>query len=65
MNIALKKAGEIDRGVMVAIAPDGGEKYLSTALCDPTLCLACATKFGIHCAYSDGTPVSKMLSTGL
>ena len=63
-HVALKKAKDIDRGVMVVMAPDGGEKYLSTTLCDPVLCLACAKKYGIHCSYSDGTPVSKMLSTG-
>ena len=33
-HIALRKASEIDRGVMVVMAPDGGEKYLSTTLCD-------------------------------
>lgn len=64
-HVALKKAGEIDKGVMVVIAPDGGEKYLSTTLCDPVLCLECARKYGIHCSYSDGTPVSKMTSTEL
>ena len=58
-HIALKKAKEIKKGVMVAIAPDGGEKYLSTTLCDPTLCLKCARKYGIRCAYIDGTPIAK------
>jgi cysteine synthase B len=58
-HIALKKAEEIDKGVMVAIAPDGGEKYLSTTLCDPTLCLKCARKYGIRCSYIDGSPISK------
>jgi cysteine synthase B len=58
-HVALKKAGEIDKGVMVAIAPDGGEKYLSTTLCDPTLCLKCARKYGIRCSYIDGRPISK------
>ena len=38
-HIARKKAKEIEGGVMVVIAPDGGEKYLSTSLCDPALCL--------------------------
>lgn len=61
-HIALKKAKEIDEGLMVAIAPDGGEKYLSTALCDPLLCLECVKKFGIHCSYKDGTPMSRMPS---
>src|SRR3990170_780908 len=58
-HIALKKASEIDKGVIVAIAPDGGEKYLSTTLCDPVLCLKFARKYGIRCSYIDGSPVSK------
>ena len=58
-HIALQKASEIDKGVMVAIAPDGGEKYLSTTLCDPTLCLKCARKYGIRCSYIDGSPITK------
>jgi S-sulfo-L-cysteine synthase (O-acetyl-L-serine-dependent) len=56
-NVALKKAKEIDHGVMVIMAPDGGEKYLSTSLCEPSQCLACAQKFGIKCSYFDGRPV--------
>ena len=60
-HIALKRAAEIDKGVMVAIAPDGGEKYLSTTLCDPKLCLKCARKYGIRCSYIDGSPISKTL----
>jgi hypothetical protein len=59
LHVALKKASEIPEGVMVAIAPDGGEKYLSTTLCDPMLCLKCARKYGIRCSYIDGCPVSK------
>jgi hypothetical protein len=56
---ARKKAGEIDGGVMVAIAPDGGEKYLSTSLCDPALCIEAVKKFGIQCSYKDGKPVTE------
>jgi cysteine synthase len=63
LHVALKKASEIPSGVMVAIAPDGGEKYLSTALCDPVLCLKCARKYGIRCSYIDGSPVCKGTST--
>jgi len=59
LRIALKKAQEIPEGVIVAIAPDGGEKYLSTSLCDPMLCLKCARKYGIRCSYTDGCPISK------
>ena len=61
-SVALKKAKEIDEGLMVAMAPDGGEKYLSTTLCDPLLCLECVKKFGIQCSYSDGAPMSRMAS---
>jgi len=58
-HIAKKKAGEISGGVIVAIAPDGGEKYLSTSLCDPALCIEAVKKFGIQCSYKDGKPVTK------
>jgi len=64
LNVALKKAAEIPSGVIVAIAPDGGEKYLSTTLCDPMLCLKCARKHGIRCSYTDGCPVSKPTAVG-
>jgi len=57
-HVAAKKAREIE-GVMVAMAPDGGEKYLSTTLCDPVLCLACVRKYGIQCSYRDGRPIMK------
>jgi len=57
-HIARKKAREIDGGVMIAIAPDGGEKYLSTSLCDPALCIEAVRKFGIQCSYKDGKPVT-------
>ena len=62
-HVALEKAAEILEGVIVAIAPDGGEKYLSTTLCDPMLCLKCARKYGIRCSYTDGCPVTKPPST--
>ena len=64
-HIACQKASEIEEGVMVVIAPDGGEKYLSTELCNPIRCLACVRKYGIPCAYSDGTPISKTFATEL
>jgi len=57
LHIALKKAKEVEKGVMVVMAPDGGEKYLSTTLCDPILCLECARKYGVRCSYMDGTPI--------
>jgi cysteine synthase B len=58
-HIARKKANSIDKGVMVAIAPDGGEKYFSTSLCDPALCVEAVRKFGIQCSYKDGKPVTE------
>jgi len=56
-HVAVAKAKEIEKGVVVAIAPDGGEKYLSTTLCDPILCLACVKKYGIQCSYKNGRPI--------
>jgi hypothetical protein len=64
VHIALKKAAEIEKGVVVAIAPDGGEKYLSTTLCDPALCLQCAKKHRIRCSYFDGSPITKNVYSG-
>ncbi len=64
-HIARKKAQEIKRGVMVIIAPDGGEKYLSTSLCDPALCVEAVRKYGIRCSYIDGKPVTKAVATAL
>jgi cysteine synthase len=58
-HIALLKAQSLESGVVVCIAPDGGEKYLSTTLCDPNLCLACVKKHGIGCSYRDGNPLVK------
>jgi cysteine synthase len=59
-SIALKKTNKLDKGLIVAIAPDGGEKYLSTSLCDPTLCIEAVRKFGIQCSYKDGKPVTEV-----
>jgi len=58
-SIAVKKARELEKGLIVAVAPDGGEKYLSTTLCDPALCLDCVKKYGIQCSYRDGRPIMK------
>jgi cysteine synthase len=57
--VALKRSKEIDRGVIVVMAPDGGEKYLSTSLCEPSRCLECAQKYGIKCSYFDGRPITE------
>jgi len=58
-HIARKKAKEIEKGVMVVMAPDGGEKYFSTRFCDPSLCVECVRKYGIRCSYVDGAPIVK------
>jgi S-sulfo-L-cysteine synthase (O-acetyl-L-serine-dependent) len=58
-HVAMQKAKDLKEGVIVSIAPDGGERYLSTTLCDPNLCLACVKKYGIKCSYRDGNPMSK------
>ncbi len=58
-RVAMSVARENDGSVIVFIAPDGGEKYLSTVLCDPEKCLECVKKFGLQCAYSDGKPLMK------
>jgi cysteine synthase B len=62
-HVARKKAEEMDGGVMVVIAPDGGEKYLSTSLCDPALCVEAVKKFGIQCSYKNGKPVTEAPTT--
>jgi cysteine synthase B len=58
-HVAQEKAKALREGVVVAIAPDGGEKYLSTTLCDPVLCMACVRKYGIQCSYRNGSPIMK------
>jgi cysteine synthase len=57
--VAQEKAKKLEQGVIVCIAPDGGERYLSTSLCDPVLCLECVRKYGIKCGYRDGAPLQK------
>ncbi len=52
LHVALETAKKIRRGVMVVMAPDGGEKYLSTQLCDEDRCRDCVLKYKIKCAYS-------------
>jgi hypothetical protein len=34
-------------GLMVVVAPDGGDKYLSTELCNEDKCHECFRKYGI------------------
>jgi cysteine synthase len=47
LHVALQKAKEMTRGLIVLVAPDGGEKYLSTELCDESKCRECFRKYGI------------------
>ena len=58
-HVAMQKAKALKEGVIVCIAPDGGEKYLTTTLCDPNLCLECVRKYGIKCSYRDGNPMQR------
>jgi hypothetical protein len=37
---------------MVVMAPDGGEKYLSTQLCDEDECRDRVSKYKAKCVYS-------------
>jgi len=59
LHVALKEASEMKKGVVVSIAPDGLERYLTTPVCEPSYCLDCAQKYGIRCSYSDGVPIAK------
>lgn len=62
-HIAMQKAKQLKKGLIVSLAPDGGEKYLSTTLCDPNLCFDCVKKYGIQCSYRDGNPMLKVTET--
>lgn len=44
---ALQKAKEIDHGVIVTLFPDGGERYVSTPLYEPSKCFECLKKHRI------------------
>ena len=44
---ALQKAVELDHGVIVTLFPDGGEKYVSTPLYEPSKCFECLKKHRI------------------
>jgi len=59
LHVALKEANEMEGGVVVSIAPDGLERYLTTPVCEPSYCLDCAQKYGIRCSYTDGVPISR------
>jgi cysteine synthase len=40
----IQKAKELDRGVIVTLFPDSGEKYVSTPLYEPSKCFECLKK---------------------
>ncbi len=44
---ACQKAMELEKGVIVTLLPDGGEKYVSTPLYEPTKCFECLQKHRI------------------
>jgi hypothetical protein len=58
-QVAIQKAIELKEGLIVYIAPDGGEKYLSTTLCDPNLVVDCVKKHYINCSYRYGSSILK------
>jgi len=39
-----EKARELDRGTVVTLFPDSGEKYVSTPLYEPSKCFECLKK---------------------
>jgi cysteine synthase B len=43
----LQKVKELDHGVIVTLLPDGGEKYVSTPLYEPSKCFECLKKHQI------------------
>jgi cysteine synthase len=53
LHVALNKATQLEDGVMVVMSPDGGEKYLSTELCDVDRCRECIERHGGPCAFMD------------
>lgn len=44
---AYEKAKEMDGGILVTLFPDGGEKYVSPTLYEPTKCFGCLKKHQI------------------
>lgn len=52
LHVAREKAKSLTKAVIVVMAPDGGEKYLTTQLCDEDRCRDCVLKYKIKCAYS-------------
>ncbi len=44
---AFQKAMELDEGLIVTLFPDGGEKYVSTPLYEPSKCFECLKKHQI------------------
>lgn len=58
-GVARDLARNVEDGVIVMMAPDGGEKYFSMPLCDPERCMSCIKKYGVMCSYSDGKPISR------
>lgn len=49
---ALQKAEEMEKGVIVVVLPDSGEKYITTDLYDPKKCLECISKCGVRSAIT-------------
>ncbi len=53
---AQRLAQTLNSGTIVAIMPDGGERYLSTEPCTTDQCLTCAPHHGIKCSLTHTSP---------
>lgn len=50
LHAALQKAYLLDEGVVVTVLPDGGERYISTELCNRGRCISCIHRHNISCS---------------
>jgi len=50
LHAALQKVHLLDEGVVVTVLPDGGERYISTELCNRERCITCIHRHNISCS---------------
>ncbi|MHC1609835.1 MAG: PLP-dependent cysteine synthase family protein [Candidatus Methanofastidiosia archaeon] len=53
LHAALQKAHLLDEGVVVTVLPDGGERYISTELCNRERCITCIHRHNISCSLTE------------
>ncbi len=53
LHAALQKASLLDEGVVVTVLPDGGERYMSTELCNRERCITCIHRHNISCSLTE------------